>query len=172
MNKKLLTAVIIFVIMSLIIIGVGVFGNNLFNYNVTYTKDDLSFKSNELLFERPEEGFVVSYSNLLQDVAVLANKESKEYLESLDYKDLTLEDYSKIVYDNGERIGELKKQDDKDYYYFTYNYKDDYDDIFYLTAMYINKDDFWIVNFACDNNKKEQYEDKFLEWADSVTFRK
>ena len=45
MNKKVLTAVIIFVIMSLIIIGVGVFGNNLFNYNVTYTKDDLSFKS-------------------------------------------------------------------------------------------------------------------------------
>ena len=40
---------------------------------------------------------------------------------------------------------------------------------FYCTAVVYKADDaFWLVNFACEDKNKEEYSEKFIDWASTV----
>ena len=61
-------------------------------------------------------------------------------------------------------------ESDTDYVYFKYNRKVSGTDYSYLTCVYDNDDEYWIVNFACYKELYKDYEGDFFESADSVTF--
>lgn len=172
MNKKVITAIIIFVATAIIIAVIGIFSKNLKEVEKKYETDALSFVSTEALLKKKLEGYDIYFENLTSDIIVLGKRETKEELKKLGYDNLTLEQYSKTIYENEEdTISKLKQSDDKKFYYFTYDYTEGVDDIFYVGAMFENNDEFWIINFACNLDKQDEYEKKFIKWASSVKFK-
>lgn len=172
MNKKIVTAIIVFVVVLLLVVLVGIFGNKFLNKERTYDTEYLSFNCNEALLEKELNGYSIYFENLTNDIVILGKKEVKSELLSLGHEDLNLEKYSKLVYENEkDTISDLKLSEDKRFYYFTYDYKEGIDDIFYLVGVYETKDDFWMINFAGELDKQKQLEEKFLKWANSVKFK-
>ena len=41
---------------------------------------------------------------------------------------------------------------------------------FYLATTHKSKDAFWLIQFCCDQKDKDEFQEKFLEWADTITF--
>ena len=156
MNKKTITAIIIFAVVAVAIVLIGIFGSKLFAGEKTYSAGDLTFKSSEALLEKTLSGYDVYFENVSGDVIILGKKEGKEELANYreEYKDLSLEKYATVIYEaEDDTISELKQSDDKSYYYFTYDYTDGSEDIFYVGAMYETGNDFWLINFACKKNE-------------------
>ena len=56
------------------------------------------------------------------------------------------------------------------YVYFKYNHKVSGTEYSYLTCVYDNDDEYWLVNFACYKELYSEYEKEFFASADSVTF--
>ena len=56
------------------------------------------------------------------------------------------------------------------YVYFKYNHKVSGTEYSYLTCVYDNDDEYWLVNFACYKELYNEYEKEFFASADSVTF--
>lgn len=174
MDKKKITAIVVFAVVAVIIVAIGILGSKLLSDDTLkdYSTDELSFQSTETLTKKTISGYSVYFENVSGDVIVLGNKESKSDLSKLGYDDLTLEKYATVIYEGeDDTISELKQNDDKKFYYFTYDYKEGSEDIFYVGAMYETEDDFWLINFACKLSKQDKYEDKFVEWASTVKFK-
>lgn len=174
MEKKKINAIIIFSVVAVIVVAIGFLVVKLLNKDVTktYKTKEFTFVASEALLDKKLEGYDVYFENLSADVVVLGKKETKDSLSNLGYSELTLEKYASAIYESEEDvISKLKQSDDKKFYYFTYDYKSNSDNIFYLGAMYETNDNFWIINFACDFDEKDEYEKKFLEWASSVKFK-
>lgn len=173
MDKKKITAIIIFVVVAVIVVFIGILGSKLSNGTLKdYSTDDLSFQSTETLTKKTVSGYGIYFENVAGDVIVLGNKESKSDLSKVGYEDLTLEKYATVIYEGEEdTISELKQSDDKKFYYFTYDYKEGSEDIFYVGAMYETEEDYWLINFACKLSEQKKYEEKFIEWASTVKFK-
>lgn len=176
MNKKKITAFIMFGVLALFIVGVGIFGNDFVfsgkSKETTYEALGFSFKSNNYLYETKVQNFGIAFEGLFHDIAVLGNKDSKSNLESLGYEDLTLESYAMLSHEsNGKNPTELLKSENGKYYFYTYVAGDTKDEFFYLCTIYESDDYFYLVNFACKKNEQEEYKDTFIKWADSVVIK-
>lgn len=168
MDKKKITAIVIFAVVAVVIVLIGLLGSKLLNNDTLkdYSTDDLTFQSTETLNKKTVSGYGVYFENYAGDVIVLGNKENKADLAKLGYEDLNLEKYATVIYEGeDDTISELKQSDDKKFYYFTYDYKEGSEDIFYVGAMYETENDFWLINFACKLSEQKKYEEKFIEWA-------
>ena len=161
MDKKKITAIVIFAVVAVVIVLIGLLGSKLLNNDTLkdYSTDDLTFQSTETLNKKTVSGYGVYFENYAGDVIVLGNKENKADLAKLGYEG------------EDDTISELKQSDDKKFYYFTYDYKEGSEDIFYVGAMYETENDFWLINFACKLSEQKKYEEKFIEWASTVKFK-
>ncbi len=176
MNKKIITAISMFGVLLVLIVCAGVFGKNLVfeipSVDTTYEVGDFSFKSDEFMFETKVDGFSIAFENLFGDVAVLGNSEKKSYLLGLGYDEVSLENYANLAHETNENNpSELKKSESEKYYYYTYTAGDEKGKFYYLCVIYESEEDFWLVNFACKEEEKDEYKDKLIEWADSVIIK-
>ena len=69
----------------------------------------------------------------------------------------------------GQTYFDQGKKDE--YVYFEYSRKVSGTDYSYLTCVYDNSDEFWLVNFACYKELYKEYKSDFFNSADSVVFK-
>lgn len=162
MSKQVkITIAVTFAVVALGLSIIWLFGDKFVNYDKEYSTKDITFKSDEALIEKEKEEMDIYFENLTGDVIVLGRKEKKESFDDLD-------EFVDFMYSQRKEdvLSEINKKDD--FYYFTYKYTEG--NVFYLGAMYETDNNYFIINFACQLNSKDLYEDRFLEWASSVKF--
>lgn len=102
---------------------------------------------------------------------VTALKEEFSILKSIDIdEDSTIKDYAEAVIKNNKADYELQEKDGMNY--FEYEQTISGKEYYYFAVIYKADDGFWLVNFACDSSDKSTYQEKFVEWAKTVTFDK
>lgn len=82
----------------------------------------------------------------------------------------TLEQYTNAVLKANNLNAQITKYDDKEYYSFTYDKELNGKDYYYFATTFKGPDAFWLIQFACTTSNKDKFQDKFIKWADSVTF--
>ena len=97
-----------------------------------------------------------------------SNNEITEYYGNMP----TLEQYAKdMIESSSYEITDVKHRKLKnDAYYVTYKYED-YDG-YYCGAYVKASDGIWYFTFYCDESDRDQYEERFKEWAESITVNK
>ncbi len=172
-NKK--TRVILITLIILIILGIFIFmyvnkekDKNIGNTLKTYKSGGVEFYSTRNFKETSYEKFSISYEDAVDNMLILGLEEKKDYLETLNLKDLTLEKYINILYEN-EKNTKTKIEKRNNYYYYTYTYEtDNSQKFYYIVTTYEGKESFYLINFVCLFEEKDNHIDEFLELADSV----
>lgn len=162
MDKRIkITIAITFLIVAIGLCLIWIFGDKLVKVTKDYGTSDLTFKADEPLVEKNKSDMDIYFENLTGDIIILGKKEDKKSFDNL-------EDFSDFVYNQkkDETLSEIKKK--ANFYYFTYNYKDG--NSFYLVALYEDHHNYYAINFVCELEKKDEYKNKFLDWASSVRF--
>ena len=100
---------------------------------------------------------------------VMGIRESKSDLEGTGLEMNSLRDYaSELLNANG--ISSSSIIDGNNYLYFEYENDVNGEKYSYMTCVYENGADYWMVNFACTKGDYDKLKDDFLKYADSVTF--
>ena len=172
MNKKVVIGSIAGVAIIIVSLFLILFLNNE-DGDKEYSTNDFTFISSEKLTKKKLEKYDYYFENENSSVVILGVKEEKEELAKLEgYENLTLESYAKVIYEGEEdTTSELKYNEKANYYYFSYNYTGGSEDIFYIATMYETEEAFYIINFASELKKKNDYEKEFIKWADSLKFK-
>ncbi len=156
MKKRLFRIFSLFLVLLLI---VGCSNTKVFeekDFKITLSN---SFKKGEL------ESVTYYYES--DEALVTALKESFEDLSIVGIsKDSTIEDYVKLIIESNEKDDHYELKGN--YAYFEYEATVDGSDFYYIAVTYKGKDAFWLVNFMCTKEDKNNYKNKFLDWADSV----
>lgn len=106
------------------------------------------------------------YESTTSIVTVL--KESFSSVSGL--SNYTLDQYTNAVLTANKLKTEITKYEDKEYYSFTYEKELNGKDYYYFATTFKGPDAFWLIQFACTTSNKDKFQDKFVKWADSVTF--
>lgn len=103
-------------------------------------------------------------------VAVLLLKESFDLMDG--FGDYSLEDYAQLVYQSNasRNPGEVQQENGLTYLEYEFHNDDDGKDYKYFTSMYKAGTAFWLVQFACETSKYDDYRPDFIRWAGTVTF--
>ena len=156
MKKRLFRIFSLFLVLLLI---VGCSNTKVFEENDFKITLSNSFKKGEL------ESVTYYYES--DEALVTALKESFEDLSIVGIsKDSTIEDYVKLIIESNEKDDHYELKGN--YAYFEYEATVDGSDFYYIAVTYKGKDAFWLVNFMCTKEDKNNYKNKFLDWADSV----
>ena len=83
---------------------------------------------------------------------------------------MSLEDYTDLVLRNNVLTAEFEERENEDYIYFSYEKSMSGKTFYYLATTHKAEDAFWLIQFACDKDDKDEFKDKFLDWADTITF--
>lgn len=159
------------VIIAAVILGIAVgVGRVLLNTESTEPKDfavdEMTITLTEAFDEEDYEGFTQCYES--RDVAVFVLEESFSLMDGLE--DYTLEQYGTVVVQgNGMEEDALKSENGVTY--FTYTAESESGTTYYYFAtVHKGPDSFWLIQFAVDQDKAEEYQDDFFQWAASVDF--
>lgn len=156
MKKRLFRIFSLFLVLLLI---VGCSNTKVFEEKDLKITLSNSFKKGEL------ESVTYYYES--DEALVTALKESFEDLSIVGIsKDSTIEDYVKLIIESNEKDDHYELKGN--YAYFEYEATVDGSDFYYIAVTYKGKDAFWLVNFMCTKEDKNNYKNKFLDWADSV----
>ena len=104
------------------------------------------------------------------DGLAMGIRSKKDDVEKSGLEVSSARDYAEAYIKANSIPGSPKIRNRSEYVYFEYTRKVSGTDYSYLTCVFDNKDEFWLVNFAC---YKELYKEKkadFLNAADTVTF--
>lgn len=82
----------------------------------------------------------------------------------------TLTQYTSASIDANGLKSEIYQREGKSYMYFTYERSSGGKDFYYLATTHKTGDAFWLIQFGCETKNKDEFTDKFLGWADTVTF--
>ncbi len=80
------------------------------------------------------------------------------------------QDYAEAYIKANAIPGSPKLKHDENYVYFEHSKKVSGTDYSYITFIYDNEDEYWIVSFACYKELYSTYKKDFINSADSVTF--
>lgn len=83
-------------------------------------------------------------------------------------EDSSLDDYAEAVAKNNNLTIDLKEINNTDYKYFTYERTNSGKTFYYMGVVLKSNDSFWLVNFACEKKNKDEYHDKFVNWAKTI----
>lgn len=103
-----------------------------------------------------------------QKAIVTALKESFSEYPGLD--GYTLMQYTSASLEANGIDADIYQREGKNYMYFTYERSAGGKDFYYLATTHKTGDAFWLIQFGCETKNKEEFIDKFLNWADTVTF--
>lgn len=82
----------------------------------------------------------------------------------------TLSQYTDTVLSANNLSASVQTREGKEYQYFTYERSASGKNFYYLATTHKSSDAFWLIQFACVVSDKDKYTDKFLGWADTITF--
>lgn len=134
-----------------------------------YSSHGFNIKMDDGMTEKDLATATATYMS--DKVVVTALKEEFTLLEAIDIDEKSsIEDYAEAVIKNNKADYELKEKDGINY--FEYEKTVSGKDYYYYAVVYKSDDAFWLVNFACEKNNKSEYQEKFFEWAKTVTFDK
>ncbi|MBO4592200.1 MAG: hypothetical protein J5684_06550 [Eubacterium sp.] len=105
------------------------------------------------------------------DGIAMGVRSSKEDIEKSGLEANSAQDYAEAYIRANNIPGSPKVNSKDDYLYFEYNRKVSGTDYSYLTCVFDNNDEFWLVNFACYKELYNEYKNDFFESADSVVFK-
>lgn len=86
------------------------------------------------------------------------------------FSSYSLSKYTDLVLSNNKLTATKQSREGKEYLYFTYEKTVSGKDFYYLATTHKTTDAFWLIQFACTVDKKEEKTETFLKWADSITF--
>lgn len=159
------------VLIAALIVGIALgVGRVMLNTESTEPKDftveNVTITLTEAFDEEEYGDFTQCYES--RDVAVFMLKEPFTLMEGLDK--YTLTQYGKLVVQgNGMEDDALKAENGVTY--FTYTAESDSGTTYYYFAtVHKGPDAFWLIQFAVDQDKAEEYQDEFFQWAASVNF--
>ena len=105
------------------------------------------------------------------DGIAMGVRSSKEDIEKSGLEANSAQDYAEAYIRANNIPGSPKVNSKDNYLYFEYNRKVSGTDYSYLTCVFDNNDEFWLVNFACYKELYNEYKNDFFESADSVVFK-
>lgn len=114
---------------------------------------------------------LISFTNYYASTGAIVTALKEEFttleLVGIDSKS-SLEDYAKAVEANNNGNYELKMNEKSNYLSFTYNATISGKEYYYYAVVKKGSDSFWLINFACFDDEKDQYQPKFEEWASTI----
>lgn len=132
-----------------------------------YTKDGFSITLEGNFEEKEQKNFDIYYESLTSFVAVLKEDFDSLKLIELD-ENSTLEEYGKAVLkSNNLSDKELHDLDGK-YKYFEYDATMDKEKFYYIGVVTKGSDSFWLINFCSEYKNKDEFKDKFINWAKTI----
>jgi len=97
-------------------------------------------------------------------------EEPKESLKTaVGEHDITLTRYAELVI-SANGLSTSPSTDSEKNTYFTYSKTVDEKDFFYYGVVKESDESFWLFNFVCFEDAKDEYLEKFPVWAASITF--
>ncbi len=115
------------------------------------------------------EGYTIGFNS--PEAAILALKESFEDYPVL--RDYTLTKYAELVTSNNTNL-QMTPPENIDGIITTqhsfFNTEEQVNYV-YLSAMFRSNEGFWLIQFACPEEKFETMKPYFIEWAKSVSFK-
>ncbi len=132
-----------------------------------FTKEGLVITLTEKFVETAVENYTVAFDS--KEVAILALKEEFSLAEG--FGDNTLEEYADLVRlanDSAQNISDVKDTEGIISFEHEAENKEENKTYRYFSAMYKGKDAFWLVQFACEESKYEEYKPYFIQWAKTV----
>lgn len=114
------------------------------------------------------EGFVMAYAN--DDCMMSALREGFDEYSAygLELDTMTVEEYAELTVDANALEG-LFAPDVNGNQGITYTATVDGREYFYYSIVCKGPDAFWLVTFACFEDMKEEYLDRFILWSGTVT---
>ncbi len=110
------------------------------------------------------ENYTLSFES--RDVIVLILQESRVMFEAAGIDSLT--EYSEVVQQANNHNAPIQKDDGFLYYEYQYTNPATGVEYHYFTTMHKGAFNFWIVQFATEEEKADEYREIILEWARSV----
>ncbi len=104
------------------------------------------------------------------DGLAMGIRSKKDDIEKSGLEANSAQDYAEAYIKANSIPGSPKVKTKGKYVYFEYSRKVKGTDYSYLSCVYDNKDEFWLVNFACYKELYKEYKSDFFASADSVTF--
>lgn len=115
--------------------------------------------------EADVDGFTQCFES--RDVAVFVLQESFSLMDGLE--DYTLTQYGDLVIQGNGLDAKLQTENGVRYFTYTFDAEDG-STYYYFATVHKGPDSFWLIQFAVDQEKAEEYQDDFFQWAASVTF--
>lgn len=133
-----------------------------------FTSNGMTVTLTDAFQETNYEGYTVCYES--KDVAVFVLKESFSIQEG--FGDLSLDDYAELVYaaNASKNPSAVAKEDGLTVMEYSFLNQQENQTYSYYSAMFKGTDAFWLVQFACVEDKYEAKRDTFVEWAKTVEF--
>lgn len=104
-----------------------------------------------------------------QFVAVFAIKESFSSVEG--FENYTLDEYRDLVLENNSLTeAEIKTLDGLNWFEYEFTNEETNETYKYFSFVFKSNDAFWLVQFAVADEKVEEYSQKIIDWANTVTF--
>lgn len=159
------------VMIAALVVGLAVgFVSSFLNQESNAPKDfsvyGMTITLTEAFDEESFEGFTQCYES--RDIAVFALREPFTMMDGM--KNYSLERYGTMVMQANGITGE-GLQTQGDFAYFTYTSEGgDSETYYYFATVHKGTNAFWLIQFAVEQDMAQEYEDEFLQWADSVTF--
>lgn len=107
-----------------------------------------------------------------KDAFVLASKVEFDALYEFGItKESSIYDYMEtLVESSSADFSEIKSSKDGRYLYTTYEQDVSGKGVYYTAMAFKRSDAFWLCSFACDTKMKNEYKDKFHDWASTIVF--
>lgn len=172
-SKNLKRGILILVATAIVCVGIAVLSafldkaepktfTNTLGFSITLTD---AFEETEV------EGYDAGYESY--DVLLSIFKESVSDFEELGYANMTVQDYAQVILDvNDFGDGEIKSENGLIYYEFEEKSADGTENLYYYVTFYKSEESFWMFEFLCFEDEKDEWRSEFEEWAKSVTFAK
>lgn len=135
----------------------------------TFSKAGMHITLDGSFKEARYSGYTVCYDS--KNVAVFALKESTSTYPVL--KNYTLREYANAVINNNNLGSSVKVKTGSGLTYFEYESKNAQANVtyHYYAVVYKTDDAFWMIQFATEQSKFENYRESIVTWAKSVTFQ-
>ena len=116
-----------------------------------------------------EEKDVFGYTYYLQSTDSMMAAAKEEFDGTILTSETTLEEYTRLVLKANNYYYTQSTRDDK-YNYFTFSKTVSGKRHFYVATIHKADGALWLIQFGCNESDKDEFEEKFLKWADTVTF--
>ncbi|MGM9680466.1 MAG: hypothetical protein ACI3XR_03065 [Eubacteriales bacterium] len=114
---------------------------------------------------------LIGYTYYLQSTDVIFAAVKEEFSAATlipGFKDYTLKQYADLVVTANLLTGIATVEETDGLTYLTYEKDVSGQTYFYIAPVFKGSDAFWLVNFGCFASDKDEYSEKFIEWAKTI----